>query len=187
MWRWLAWAKAPQRVFQSGLAPASRERRAQPEERVCCGGGGSPGGRAGSQQRRTPCGPSRPPALSSDDFVRTSADPRHAPAVQRLWRSSAAGDLYRAPDSGAYCVGGEYPEHRLRPEPVREDNCYFRLSRYQQRLVELLESGALRVEPPSHRRAGSNSRGVACWISASRARPRALAVGALVGPMIPSR
>jgi len=46
--------------------------------------------------------------LSFDDFIRTSADPRHRPGVERLWRASAArGDLYRKTYAGLYCVGCE--------------------------------------------------------------------------------
>ena len=46
--------------------------------------------------------------IAFDDFVRTSADPRHAPAVERLWRRCAeAGDLYRRTYEGDYCVGCE--------------------------------------------------------------------------------
>ena len=43
--------------------------------------------------------------LSFDDFIRTSADERHAPAVERLWRACAAtGDLYKRAYEGDYCV-----------------------------------------------------------------------------------
>src|SRR5262245_14992597 len=46
--------------------------------------------------------------VSFDDFLRTSADPRHRPAVVRLWRACAAnGDLYRRTYTGLYCVGCE--------------------------------------------------------------------------------
>lgn len=107
-----------------------------------------------------------PLALCTDDFVRTSADPRHAPAVERLWRAvEASGDLYRGHYCGAYCLGceqflasdeledGKCPEHRRAPESVQEHNWFFRLSRYQEHLIDLIESGALGVEPASHRRA----------------------------------
>ncbi len=41
-------------------------------------------------------GLSAPLAISFDDFIQTSSDPRHAPAVTRLWRQVAErGDLYR--------------------------------------------------------------------------------------------
>ncbi len=46
--------------------------------------------------------------VSFDDFLRTSADPRHRPAVERLWRACAAnGDLYQRTYEGEYCVGCE--------------------------------------------------------------------------------
>src|SRR5262245_27771350 len=72
--------------------------------------------------------------ISYDDFIRTSADARHAPAVERIWRTCAAnGDLYRATYSGWYCTGCEQfvdracEEHDAPPEWVDEENWYFRL------------------------------------------------------------
>jgi methionyl-tRNA synthetase len=102
--------------------------------------------------------------LSFDDFIRTSSDPRHRAGVERLWRACAdAGDLYRKQYEGLYCVGCEQfftpvelrdglcPEHGIQPQPVAEENWFFRLSRYQERLRDLIASGALRIEPPSRR------------------------------------
>jgi methionyl-tRNA synthetase len=105
-----------------------------------------------------------PLALSYDDFIRTSVDPRHRPGVERLWRAcAAAGDLYEREYEGLYCtgceaylspgdlVGGLCPEHGEPPEHVAERNWFFRLSRYQDALLALIESGDLRIEP-EHRR-----------------------------------
>jgi methionyl-tRNA synthetase len=98
--------------------------------------------------------------VSFDDFVRTSVDRRHAAAVAALWGACArAGDLERRTYSGLYCVGceqfleasdledGVCPEHRKAPESVAEDNWFFRLSRYQRPIEEVLASGRLRIEP----------------------------------------
>lgn len=104
--------------------------------------------------------------LSYDDFLRTSADPRHRPGVERLWAACAArGDLYRRSYTGLYCVGCEQfyapgeladgglcPEHGTAPERVEEENWFFRLSRYADELTELVGSGRLRIEPESRRR-----------------------------------
>ena len=103
-------------------------------------------------------------ALSYDDFLRTSSDPRHRPGVERLWRACAtAGDLYEREYSGLYCDGceafvvpaelvdGRCPEHGRPPVPVSERNWFFRLSRHRERLLSLLESGDLRVEPEQRR------------------------------------
>lgn len=102
--------------------------------------------------------------LSFDDFIRTSADSRHVPAVHRLWNAALAnGDLYKQPYEGDYCVGcerfyvpdelddGRCPEH-LRPvERIAEENWFFRLSRYQDQIESLIESGTIRISPTPFR------------------------------------
>ncbi|MFG3204209.1 methionine--tRNA ligase [Streptomyces sp. NPDC048192] len=105
-----------------------------------------------------------PLALSLDDFIRTSRDPRHRIGVERLWRRcAAAGDLYRKHYEGLYCVGceqfyteaelvdGRCAEHGTEPQRVAEENWFFRPSRYAGRLHELIAGGALRVEPAARR------------------------------------
>jgi methionyl-tRNA synthetase len=105
-----------------------------------------------------------PLALSYDDFIRTSRDPRHRAGVIRLWQAcAAAGDLYRSRYTGLYCVGCEHylapedlddgrcPEHRTVPEALSEENWFFRLSRYAEPLRQAITSGALRVEPAARR------------------------------------
>ncbi len=105
-----------------------------------------------------------PLQLSFDDFIKTSSDPRHAPGVEKLWRRcAAAGDFYEKQYEGLYCVGceqfyaaedlddGRCREHGTVAELVRERNWFFRLSKYQTALHEVIASGQLRVEP-AHRR-----------------------------------
>jgi methionyl-tRNA synthetase len=107
--------------------------------------------------------------VSFDDFLRTSADPRHRPAVERLWRACAAnGDLYRRTYEGEYCVGCERfydrselvtgsdgvsrcPEHLTPVEPVAETNWFFRLSRYENHLHRLISGGELVIHPEPFR------------------------------------
>lgn len=105
-----------------------------------------------------------PLALSFDEFVRTSRDPRHRAGVERLWRQCAeSGDLYRKHYEGRYCVGceqfyieaelvdGRCPEHGTEPQLIAEENWFFRLSRYSDRLYDLISSGRLRIEPTAKR------------------------------------
>jgi methionyl-tRNA synthetase len=105
-----------------------------------------------------------PLSLSVDDVIRTSRDPRHRPGVEALWRACAdSGDLYRRHYEGLYCVGceqfctpgelpgGRCPEHGTQPQPVSEENWFFRLSRYAGQLHELITSGTLRIEPAERR------------------------------------
>ena len=102
--------------------------------------------------------------LCFDDFIRTSTDPRHLQGVQKFWLACCArGDIYKKHYVGSYCVGCEQfykpedlagglcPEHLTAPVEIAEENYFFRLSAYQDRLERLLESGGLKVVP-NHRR-----------------------------------
>jgi methionyl-tRNA synthetase len=98
--------------------------------------------------------------LSTDDFIRTSRDRRHRPGAERLWQACAdAGDIYRKEYEGLYCLGceqfyqpeelvaGRCPEHETEPQVVREENWFFRLSRYEDQLAALYDEGRIVVEP----------------------------------------
>jgi methionyl-tRNA synthetase len=102
--------------------------------------------------------------LSYDDFLRTSADSRHRPAVEQLWRACARnGDVYVGRYEGLYCIGceqfydeadlanGRCPEHDARPERVAERNYFFRLARYRDTLVDLIERGRIAIRPAAKR------------------------------------
>lgn len=102
--------------------------------------------------------------LSFDDFIRTSFDQRHFDGVAKLWRAcDANGDLYRKPYRGLYCVGceqfygpselvdGRCPEHGTIPDEIEEENWFFRLSAYQEQLLELIERDELRIIPESRK------------------------------------
>lgn len=103
--------------------------------------------------------------LSFDDFIQTASDPRHRPGVEKLWEACAErGDFYRKSYTGLYCVGceqfygaeelidGRCPEHGTKPDLVEEENWFFALSRYQDALIELIDSDRLKVEPASRKR-----------------------------------
>ena len=132
-----------------------------------------------------------PLELSYDDFIRTSVDLRHRPGAERLWRACAAsGDLYERHYEGLYCTGceaflrpseldaGLCPEHHCEPERIAERNWFFRLSRYEGKLLELIESGRLRIEPDQRRNEVLGFiRGGLEDFSVSRSRERARGLG----------
>jgi methionyl-tRNA synthetase len=108
-------------------------------------------------------------AISNDDFIRTT-EPRHAPAVAAIIRRiEEAGDLYTGRYEGNYCVGceafkredeltlepGQPPRCPLHPTRdvvwTEEENWFFRLSRYQDRLLKLLDERPSFVQPESRR------------------------------------
>ncbi|PKK91748.1 MAG: methionine--tRNA ligase [Candidatus Wallbacteria bacterium HGW-Wallbacteria-1] len=96
--------------------------------------------------------------LSNDRFIRTT-HPAHVSGCQKLWRMCRPEDIYRKEYRGLYCVGcetfytekdlvdGLCPEHRTPPEVVEEENYFFRLSAYQERLEELIESDTIKIVP----------------------------------------
>lgn len=89
--------------------------------------------------------------LSYDAFIRTT-DPQHVAAAQELWRRCLAkGDIYKKKYKGLYCVGdeaflkendlveGKCPNHpSMEPLEIEEENYFFKLSVYQERLLEYL-------------------------------------------------
>jgi methionyl-tRNA synthetase len=90
--------------------------------------------------------------ISFDDFIRTT-ETRHRASVQELIRRiTERGDIYEGVYEGWYCVScesfkqekdlvdGLCPIHRTKPEWIREKNFFFRLSKYQQPLLELFAS-----------------------------------------------
>jgi methionyl-tRNA synthetase len=102
--------------------------------------------------------------LSFDDYIQTSSDPRHLAGVAKLWRACHAnGDIFRKRYRGLYCVGceqfyreeelldGRCPEHDTVPELVEEENYFFRLSKYQDQLIRLIDSKAIEILPEERR------------------------------------
>nr|MBP9757868.1 methionine--tRNA ligase [Candidatus Paceibacterota bacterium] len=90
--------------------------------------------------------------LSYDAFIRTT-DERHIKAAQELWkRCDAAGDIYKKKYKGLYCVGdeayvtesdlvnGKCPNHpNMDLVEIEEENYFFRLSRYQEAILQYLQ------------------------------------------------
>jgi methionyl-tRNA synthetase len=102
--------------------------------------------------------------VSFDDFIRTSDRRRHFPAVQRLAQACLEkGDIYEGFYEGHYCVGceefkpekdlvdGLCPIHKTRPEWIKEKNWFFRLSKYQQPLLDHFAAYPSFIEPESRR------------------------------------
>jgi methionyl-tRNA synthetase len=102
--------------------------------------------------------------VSLDQFIRTSSDPRHTPGCQKLWTAcDLAGDIYKKHYRGLYCVrcekyldddeivDGLCPIHLIPPELVEEENYFFRLSRYADRLYELISTDRYRIIPETRK------------------------------------
>lgn len=96
-----------------------------------------------------------------DIFQKGSAANHHA-SSQKLWKlCEAASDIYKKSYKGLYCIGcetfytpselnenGECFEHPGKKlQEVEEENYFFKLSKYQDKLIELIESGEFEIVP----------------------------------------
>jgi methionyl-tRNA synthetase len=102
--------------------------------------------------------------LEYDHFVRTTDAP-HAAFVRRILADlHARGDIYFDRYTGLYCYGcerfyqerelvdGACPDHRTPPAEIAEENYFFRMGKYQERVLRLLEQRPELVEPDGYRR-----------------------------------
>jgi methionyl-tRNA synthetase len=100
--------------------------------------------------------------LSIDRFIRTT-EPRQERAVHRLLlQAKDNGFIYKGFYEGQYCVfdemyvdeplpGNLCPECKRPTEKVREENYYFKLSEFQERLLQLYESQPDFIQPETRR------------------------------------
>ncbi len=98
---------------------------------------------------------------SPDQFVRTT-DPDHQKSVQALWKACEK-DIYKKEYEGWYCVGCELfytltevpdkvcPIHKKPLELMKEENYFFKLSAYTDRVKEAITSGTYEVVPESRK------------------------------------
>ncbi|HWY79617.1 MAG TPA: methionine--tRNA ligase [Candidatus Sulfotelmatobacter sp.] len=101
-----------------------------------------------------------------DIFQKGSDQAHHYPASQKLWElCQKNGDIYKKKYKGLYCVGcelfytrdeldenGECYEHPGKPiEEVAEENYFFKLSNYTEKILVLIESNKLQITPDFRR------------------------------------
>ena len=96
-----------------------------------------------------------------DGFIRTTDD-YHVEAVQKIFKKLYdQGDIYKSEYEGWYCtpcesfftetqlVDGKCPDCGRAVEKTREESYFFKLSKYQDRLIEYIESHPDFIQPPS--------------------------------------
>ncbi len=99
--------------------------------------------------------------IQYDKFIRTTDD-YHEKAVQKIFtRLYEQGDIYKSEYEGWYCTpcesfwtdkqlkDGKCPDCNREVELMREQSYFFRLSRYRDRLVELIENNPEFLQPKS--------------------------------------
>ena len=99
--------------------------------------------------------------ITNDDYIRTT-DERHKRGVQHLWKVlEHRGAIYLSSYTGQYCVsdeafvdvpvGAPCPTCCRITETITEENYFFKLSEYQEKLIDLIESGELHIQPETAR------------------------------------
>ncbi len=102
--------------------------------------------------------------ISNDDFIRTTEARHEEPVAKFVQELHDRDDVYLGTYSGLYCIGceqfkvpddlvdGRCPLHPNRDiEHVEEDNYFFRLSKYRERLIDRYESDPRALMPEGRR------------------------------------
>ncbi|WP_314971361.1 methionine--tRNA ligase [Peptostreptococcus stomatis] len=91
--------------------------------------------------------------ISNDDFIRTTEE-RHEKAIQKIFtKLYEKGEIYKGSYEGHYCVpcesfwtesqmleGNKCPDCGRETKVVKEESYFFRLSKYQDRLMDLFQN-----------------------------------------------
>ncbi len=97
--------------------------------------------------------------IAYDDFIRTTEPRHHHHARALLQKMYDQGDIYAGEYVGLYCTGcesflkeneldehGHCPHHQRPPQQIKEQNYFFRLSKYSDQIIALLEGGLIQPE-----------------------------------------
>lgn len=101
--------------------------------------------------------------ISNDDFIRTTEE-RHRRVVQEIFRRIyEKGDIYKGKYKGLYCTpcesywterqlaDGKCPDCGRPVAEVEEDAYFFKMSRYERRVLEYIEANPDFIQPVSRR------------------------------------
>ena len=101
--------------------------------------------------------------IENDLFIRTT-DPEHMAVVtQVLQKIYDQGDIYFHEYEGKYCFGcerfytdrelvdGKCPDHETEPEIIKESNYFFRMSKYQQWLIDYIHDNPDVIRPERYK------------------------------------
>ncbi|WP_165423709.1 methionine--tRNA ligase [Ktedonosporobacter rubrisoli] len=102
--------------------------------------------------------------ISNDHWIRTTNEQHFRASQEMLRRAQENGDVYKAVYAGWYCpsgnnfytseelVDGHCPDHpTVVPEWLEEENYFFALSKYSQRLLEYIEAHPDFIMPAARR------------------------------------
>ncbi len=101
--------------------------------------------------------------IEYDQFIRTTDKDHELFVTQILQKVFDKGDIYKGEYEGFYCTGCEQyytekeleegccPIHKKKVEKLKEESYFFKLSKYQDRLLELYENNPEFISPKNRR------------------------------------
>jgi methionyl-tRNA synthetase len=96
--------------------------------------------------------------IEYDDFIRTTEERHKKRVIEVLKKVYENGDVYKGIYEGLYCeecevflleselIDGECPIHKKEPKYTREENYFFRLSKYEGEILKILEKNFVAPE-----------------------------------------
>ena len=101
--------------------------------------------------------------ISNDDFIRTT-QPRHMEVVQKIFQTIyEKGDIYKSEYEGHYCtpcetffterqlVDGNCPDCGRPTELIKEESYFFKMSKYQDQLLQYIDEHPDFIQPVARR------------------------------------
>ena len=101
--------------------------------------------------------------ISNDDFIRTT-EPRHKKIVEKFFKKVyEKGDIYKGIYEGLYCEGceafylekdlieGKCPYHKKEPKIIKEENYFFKLTKYSDQVLDHIKKNPNFILPKSRR------------------------------------
>lgn len=102
--------------------------------------------------------------ISYNEYIRTTDKKRHHPGVIAMWNSlKKKDDIYEGVYEGFYCLGcesfktekdlinGLCPDHGTKPDIIKEKNYFFKLSKYADKIKEVIENDIVKIFPQSRK------------------------------------
>jgi len=101
--------------------------------------------------------------ISHDDFIRTTQE-RHKRNVHELFKQiHERGDIYKGEYEGLYCEGceayvaeddlvdGKCPLHQKKPKLLKEENYFFKLSKYRNQILTHIQNNPQFIQPETRK------------------------------------
>ncbi|MBU0986364.1 MAG: methionine--tRNA ligase [Proteobacteria bacterium] len=101
--------------------------------------------------------------IKYNGFIRTSNASHIAVVEEILQKIYNAGDIYFSEYEGLYCfgcerfytdrelIGGKCPDHETEPEIIKESNYFFKMSRYQDWLIDYIKNNPEFIRPERYK------------------------------------